>query len=70
MTEYAAADGTNLESFQRHDRLIRSGQCPNGCGLLQPMGESKPYTLEGEQLQSCGTCGFFTNVQPDRGVVQ
>lgn len=70
MSEYAAAPGTDIKAFELRDRLIRSGQCPNGCGLMRSMGEAKPYTLQHESLQSCGTCGFFTNVQPDRGTMQ
>jgi hypothetical protein len=47
-----------IADFERHDALIRQGMCPNGCGLLTEMGSA-------EFIQSCGTCGFFTNVKPE-----
>lgn len=53
-SEYAGTSQESVDSFVRHDRLIRQGLCPNGCGLMQ----------QTEALQTCGTCGFFTNAQP------
>jgi hypothetical protein len=50
--------GNAVDDFARHDRLIRQGMCPNGCGLMTVMGTA-------ELIQSCGGCGFFTNVQPE-----
>lgn len=60
MSEYAGANMTQAEvdDFVRRDSLIRQGKCPNGCGTMAPMGTA-------ERIQSCGLCGFFTNVQPD-----
>ena len=48
-----------MDRFERNDRLIRQGQCPNGCGLMTVMGTA-------ERLQTCGACGFMTNVPADQ----
>lgn len=39
------------ERFCDHDVLIRSGMCPNGCGLMS----------EDAGGQQCPSCGFFCN---------
>jgi hypothetical protein len=38
------------------DFLIRSGMCPNGCGLM----------LEGDDGQHCEKCNFMCNSFPDK----
>ena len=40
------------DEFVRHDRLIRNGMCPNGCGLLNGT----------EFGQECEKCKFVCNV--------
>lgn len=54
-SEYSGTSQEAVDSFVRHDRLIRQGLCPNGCGLMQQV----------EGIQSCIACGFFTNAQPE-----
>ena len=48
------------EAVRRHiesDFKIRSGLCPNDCGLL----------AEGHGIQECPKCHFVTNVLAEKG---
>lgn len=55
--QYHVLGGTreDAEKFAEHDFLIRSGMCPNGCGLM----------LEGDDGQHCQKCDFMCNTLPD-----
>lgn len=46
-----------LERFLDQDVLIRSGRCPNGCGLLT--------VDEGDWGQECPVCKFSTNCRAE-----
>ena len=43
------------ERFAEEDFRIRSGLCPNGCGLNDPT----------EYGQKCPKCGFFCNTRAE-----
>lgn len=43
------------ERYLRSDHLIRSGMCPNGCGLMTTLGWG----------QECDPCGFSCNTLPE-----
>ena len=52
--------GGDEEDVRRHvksDFKIRSGLCPNGCGLM----------TESDGLQKCPKCNFTTNVLSEKG---
>jgi hypothetical protein len=51
----AAVDAQNMARYIEHDFRIRSGLCPNGCGLMGPCSFG----------QECASCGFSTNALPD-----
>lgn len=51
--------GLTPEMCAEHDFRIRSGMCPNGCGLMRL--DSDP-TYPG---QDCAKCNFWTNSRPD-----
>lgn len=53
--QYAGTSQKAVDDFIRHDRLIRQGMCPNGCGLMN---------FE-DGLQTCSGCGFFCNTKPE-----
>ena len=44
--------GADLDRYVENDRLIRSGLCPNGHGLM----------AQDDKSQACLICGFWTNV--------
>jgi hypothetical protein len=50
-------DGTEKEKrdFLERDFRIRSGLCPNGCGLMS-------YA---DGIQSCAKCNFACNIRPE-----
>jgi len=48
----------DVRRFLSHDQLIRSGMCPNGCGLM----------TEADGLQECPKCRFMTNVRAEKGL--
>lgn len=47
----------DLARFVERDFQIRSGACPNGCGLLN----------DTEWGQECPKCHFSCNIQAERG---
>lgn len=47
----------DLERHLRSDQLIRSGMCPNGCGLMAPAGNWG---------QECPACNFVCNTLPEQ----
>lgn len=47
----------DIERFVEHDFRIRSGLCPNGCGLM----------AESEHGQDCRACGFSCNTHAEKG---
>lgn len=54
----------DIRRFVEADFKIRSGLCPNGCGL---MIEESCGLL---QLQTCQVCKFSTNAKAERGESQ
>lgn len=50
------ADADAVAQFIENDFKIRSGVCPNGHGLLNPLADG----------QECKTCGFYTNTSADK----
>lgn len=44
------------ERYLRSDQRIRSGMCPNGCGLMAPAGNWG---------QECLQCNFVCNTLPE-----
>ncbi len=53
----ALGGGENaISKFIESDFKIRSGMCPNGCGLLHPC----------DYGQECGNCGFSCNTLPEK----
>ena len=44
-------DDDDIKAFIESDFKIRSGMCPNDCGLLTPISYG----------QECGKCGFSCN---------
>lgn len=56
-SNYYVLGGTEEEvnQFVANDLKIRSGLCPNGCGLLSWDGT----------FQECGKCGFVCNTRPE-----
>jgi hypothetical protein len=51
--------GLTPEMCAEQDFRIRSGLCPNGCGLMHL--DSDPNYLG----QDCPKCKFWTNARPD-----
>lgn len=49
------------------DFKIRSGLCPNGCGLLGPLIDAPNPAWQG---QECPACHFSTNVLAEKGPAQ
>jgi hypothetical protein len=58
----AIAEGTeaDLRRFIESDYRIRTGVCPNGCGLMAPC----------EYGQECPACGFSCNKPAEEGPAQ
>lgn len=58
----AVAGGTEdaVRKFIESDFRIRSGMCPNGCGLMHEV----PYG------QQCAKCGFSCNTPAEKGHAQ
>jgi hypothetical protein len=56
--DYQVLGGTREDAQRAADTdfLIRSGLCPNGCGLL----------AQSDDGQECHTCHFMCNCLPDR----
>lgn len=52
---FGSGDERSADEFVRHDHLIRSGMCPNGCGML----------LGTEFGQECLKCKFFCNTRAE-----
>jgi len=54
--------GTDADAarFVEEDFRIRSGACPNGCGLLEPT----------DYGQRCAGCGFFCNTRAEAETTQ
>ena len=52
-SDFVVIGGTraDAERAAESDFRIRSGTCPNGCGLMAPT----------DYGQECRTCGFFCN---------
>lgn len=50
-------DEDDVRRYIESDHKIRSGLCPNNCGLLN----------ERDGLQECPKCHFATNVQAEKG---
>jgi len=48
-------DNEDIAAFIESDFRIRSGMCPNGCGLLTP----------NEYGQCCEKCGFSCNTRAE-----
>jgi hypothetical protein len=59
MSEVHGLTAEDVARFERNDRLIKQGMCPNGCGLM---------TFE-DGIQSCSGCSFFCNTKPE-GIIQ
>lgn len=62
--------GLSEEDVTRHiesDFRIRSGLCPNGCGLLGPLIDPPNPAWEG---QECPTCHFSCNTLPEKETTQ
>lgn len=53
----AGGDEADIRRFIDNDHKIRSGMCPNNCGLM----------TEGDGIQSCPKCNFATNVLAEKG---
>lgn len=49
------------------DFAIRSGLCPNGCGLLAPLTDNDYPAFRG---QECPACHFSTNVPAEKETPQ
>lgn len=58
----AVLGGTEADArrFVETDFLIRSGQCPNGHGLMRPT----------DYGQRCPACGFFCNTRAESMTAQ
>lgn len=56
----AGGDESDIRKYIESDFRIRSGQCPNGCGLM----------AEHEHGQNCTACGFWCNTKAERGTPQ
>lgn len=59
----AEADRKAIQRFVERDHGIRSGLCPNGCGLMDRWAVLGAFTGQG---QCCPTCGFTTNQPADK----
>jgi hypothetical protein len=46
----------DIDRYLDQDVLIRSGMCPNGCGLMH----------EGDDGQHCMKCNFMCNTLPEK----
>lgn len=57
-SRYHVLGGTEDDAarFAEQDFKIRSGLCPNGCGLMSWDGA----------LQQCGKCNFICNTRPEQ----
>ncbi len=51
----AGGSQADLQRAIESDYRIRSGMCPNGCGLMAPC----------DYGQQCPTCGFSCNTLPE-----
>lgn len=51
-----------VAAFIESDYKVRSGLCPNDCGLLT--------IVEDGRIQECQKCGYFTNKMPDKDTSQ
>ncbi len=49
-------DDETIRKFIESDFKIRSGTCPNGCGLMREIGYG----------QECSACGFSCNTKQDK----
>jgi hypothetical protein len=71
MTERPVEDGPDAaRQVRQHiesDFRIRSGLCPNGCGLLGPLIAAPDPAWQG---QECQACHFSTNVLAEKGSAQ
>ena len=56
----AGGDDADIRRFIESDFKIRSGMCPNGCGLL----------IQADGLQECQMCHFSTNKLAEKGRAQ
>lgn len=54
--QIGGVDAADIAAFIESDFKIRSGLCPNDCGLMQ----------ENSYGQECSTCGFSCNTLPER----
>ena len=56
----AGGDDADVADFIRSDFRIRSGLCPNGCGLMN----------ENDCGQKCPKCNFCCNTKAEKGAGQ
>lgn len=63
----AGGDESDVRRYIESDFKIRSGLCPNGCGLLGPLIDSPNPEWQG---QECPACHFSTNVLAEKGSPQ
>lgn len=58
-SQFVVIGGGDADSVRaaEEDFRIRSGTCPNGCGLLEPT----------DYGQRCQACGFFCNTHAEAG---
>lgn len=56
----AGGEASDVAKFIEHDYRIRSGTCPNGCGLM----------IEVPGGQECNVCNFSCNIPSDKGSPQ
>ena len=65
-SQIAGLSGADVDSFIESDFKIRSGLCPNGCGLLSIVDDGDGLG----PAQVCDKCNYFTNVMPEKDTSQ